>query len=62
MLSLQIRDYRNCLFHKGGTHSTQNIPVVNRVLLKMCMENVVKDILSISDDSWTYKDHLVSKL
>ncbi|GMN38665.1 hypothetical protein TIFTF001_007901 [Ficus carica] len=54
----QIRDYRNCLFHKGGTHSTQNIPVVHRVLLKMCMENVVKDILSISDDSWTYKDHL----
>lgn len=60
MFSLQIRDYRNCLFHEGGIRSSQNNPIVHRVILQMCMENVVKDIMSISDDSWTYKNLLVS--
>ncbi|EXB65576.1 hypothetical protein L484_025842 [Morus notabilis] len=54
----QIRDYRNCLFHEGGIRSSQNNPIVHRVILQMCMENVVKDIMSISDDSWTYKNLL----
>lgn len=62
MIFLQIRDYRKCLFQKGGTSSIDNSPLVLQVLLHMCMENVVKDILSISNDSWTYKDMLVSEV
>lgn len=61
MLSLQIQDYRNCLFHKEGFGSTQKSPIVHRVILQMCMENVVKDMVSMSDESWTYKDLLVSE-
>ncbi|PON87015.1 Spt20 transcription factor [Trema orientale] len=53
-----IQDYRNCLSHEGGIGSIQKSPTVNRVILRMSMENVVKDILSISDDSWTYKNIL----
>ncbi|XP_062110007.1 protein PHYTOCHROME-DEPENDENT LATE-FLOWERING-like [Humulus lupulus] len=53
----EIHDYRNCLLHKGGS-SIQKSPIVYRVILQMCMENVVKDIMSISDDSWTYNDLL----
>ncbi|XP_048318216.1 protein PHYTOCHROME-DEPENDENT LATE-FLOWERING isoform X3 [Ziziphus jujuba] len=53
-----IRDYRKCSFEKGGTSAIDNSPLVHRVPLHMCMENVVKDILSISNDSWTYKDIL----
>ncbi|KAF8390075.1 hypothetical protein HHK36_024596 [Tetracentron sinense] len=55
----EIRDYRNCMPQQGDTVSSgKNSPVVHKVCLKMCMENVVKDISSISDDSWTYKDLL----
>ncbi|PON73746.1 Spt20 transcription factor [Parasponia andersonii] len=53
-----IQDYRNCLSPEGGIGSIQKSPTVNRVILHMSMENVVKDILSISDDCWTYKDIL----
>lgn len=62
MIFLQIRDYRKCSFEKGGTSAIDNSPLVHRVPLHMCMENVVKDILSISNDSWTYKDILVGEV
>ncbi|KAJ4709841.1 Spt20 transcription factor [Melia azedarach] len=54
----EIRDYRHCSYEKAGITCVVNSPVVHKVLLQMCMENVVKDILSVSDDSWTYKDLL----
>lgn len=40
----------------------ENSPIVHKVLLRMCMEQVVKDISLISEDSWTYEDLLVNKL
>lgn len=61
MLSLQIQDYRNCL-HRRGIASVDKSPVVHKVLLKMCMENVIKDIYLMSNDSWSYEDLLVSDL
>jgi hypothetical protein len=36
--------------------------IVHKVLIRMCMENVVKDISLISDDPSTYEDLLVSRL
>ncbi|KAF4355105.1 hypothetical protein G4B88_004317 [Cannabis sativa] len=54
----EIHDYRNCLLQKEGICSIQKSPIVHRVILQMSMENVVKDIMLISDDSWTYNDLL----
>lgn len=63
MVNLHIRDYRNSLPQKGGTAaSVENSLIVHKVLIRMCMENLVKDISWISDDSSTYEDLLVSKL
>ncbi|KAA8529094.1 hypothetical protein F0562_034107 [Nyssa sinensis] len=53
-----VCDYRNILSQKGGTACKEKSPIIYKVALQMCMENVVKDILSISDDSWTYNDLL----
>ncbi|GAV65742.1 Spt20 domain-containing protein [Cephalotus follicularis] len=55
-LHCEIRDYRNCFVQRAGKTSVQHSPVVHKVRLKMCMENVVKDILSISNNSLTYED------
>ncbi|KAK0598768.1 hypothetical protein LWI29_037829 [Acer saccharum] len=49
-LVCEVRDYRNC-----GSEQ-QPSPTVNKVRLKMSLENVVKDIPLISDNSWTYGD------
>ncbi|KAK0575287.1 hypothetical protein LWI29_036703 [Acer saccharum] len=57
-LLCEIRDYRNCLFNRAGSASAVNSPIVHKVSLQMCMENVIKDITSVSNDSWTYKDLL----
>uniref|UniRef100_A0A803KQY6 Uncharacterized protein n=1 Tax=Chenopodium quinoa TaxID=63459 RepID=A0A803KQY6_CHEQI len=52
-----VRDYR-----KGMSDSTSNVPssngpaTINKVHLKMSLENVVKDIPLMADDSWTYGD------
>ncbi|XP_031248827.1 protein PHYTOCHROME-DEPENDENT LATE-FLOWERING-like [Pistacia vera] len=53
----EIQDYRNCL-HRRGIASVDKSPVVHKVLLKMCMENVIKDICLMSNDSWSYEDLL----
>lgn len=37
-------------------------PVFHKVRLQIGMENVVNDMSSICDDSWTYRDLLVSML
>ena len=60
---LQIRDYRKCAFEQGpGSTPTHGSVIVNKVCLKMSLENVVKDIPLISDNSWAYGDLMVSKL
>ncbi|KAI4357724.1 hypothetical protein L6164_001656 [Bauhinia variegata] len=55
VLLCEIRDYRSCFPH---TSPTGKSPIVHKVTLQMCMETVVKNILSMSNDSWTYKDIL----
>lgn len=61
IIYLQIQDYRNCLSQKAGADSAETSPTIHKVLLHMSMENVVKDVLSISNESWSYEDLLVSK-
>ncbi|RDX84764.1 hypothetical protein CR513_34133, partial [Mucuna pruriens] len=56
-VTLQVRDYRRCSSEKGGSLvSAESSPTVNKVCLKMSLENIVKDIPSITDKSWTYGD------
>lgn len=58
---LQVRDYRNNVSEQGSnTPPVDGNPVVNRVRLRMSLENVVKDIPLISDNTWTYGDLMVS--
>jgi hypothetical protein len=47
-----VKDYRSAT-EQGST------PAIQKVRLRMHLENVVKDINVISDDSWTYSDILV---
>lgn len=56
-LICEVRDYRRCSSEKGaGIVSVESSPTVNKVCLKMSLENIVKDIPSITDKSWTYGD------
>lgn len=56
-LICEVRDYRRCSSEKGGSVvSAESSPNVNKVCLKMSLENIVKDIPSITDKSWTYGD------
>lgn len=58
---MQIRDYRDCFAYMVNAASSANgFPTIHRVVLQMGIENVVKDISSISNNSWTYEDLLVS--
>lgn len=52
----EVRDYRKCALEQGTIAPTDAVPVVNRIRLRMSLENVVKDIPLIADDSWTYSD------
>lgn len=57
-----MQDYRKCASQPGGNGPcVANTPVVNKVCLRMSLENVVKDIPLISDNSWTYGDLMVRK-
>ncbi|XP_073271435.1 protein PHYTOCHROME-DEPENDENT LATE-FLOWERING-like [Primulina huaijiensis] len=57
-LVCEVRDYRNC--YPESEHSRmasgEGIPIINRVCLRMSLENVVKDIPAISKSGWTYGD------
>ncbi|KAL2336399.1 hypothetical protein Fmac_010845 [Flemingia macrophylla] len=56
-LICEVRDYRRCSSEKGGSVvSAESSPHVNKVSLKMSLENIVKDIPTITDKSWTYGD------
>ncbi|KAF3451997.1 hypothetical protein FNV43_RR08093 [Rhamnella rubrinervis] len=52
-LVCEVRDYRKCASERGPG---DGFPIVNKVHLRMSLENVVKDIPLISDNSWTYGD------
>ncbi|MCD7457832.1 hypothetical protein HAX54_036388, partial [Datura stramonium] len=56
-LVCEVRDYRKCFSEAGqNVPSATGCPIINRVYLKMSLENVVKDIPLISDSAWTYGD------
>ncbi|XP_024639889.1 protein PHYTOCHROME-DEPENDENT LATE-FLOWERING [Medicago truncatula] len=56
-LICEVRDYRRCSSKKrAGIVSVESSPTVNKVCLKMSLENIVKDIPSFTDKSWTYGD------
>ncbi|XP_026656752.2 protein PHYTOCHROME-DEPENDENT LATE-FLOWERING-like [Phoenix dactylifera] len=58
-LICEVRDYRSCMSKfRNSDSSGDEFPRVQKVCLRMGMENVVKDMPSISDDSWTYNDLL----
>jgi hypothetical protein len=49
-----------CEVHDYRKHTSSQVsPVINKLRLKMSLENVVKDIPSMSDNSWTYGDLMV---
>lgn len=47
---------------KFNIRSSNGSAVINKVRLKMSLENVVKDIPLMADDSWTYGDLMVRHL
>ncbi|KZV27543.1 hypothetical protein F511_04594 [Dorcoceras hygrometricum] len=57
-LVCEVRDYRNSYSDSehGKMASGDGIPIINRVFLRMSLENVVKDIPAISKSGWTYGD------
>lgn len=59
--TFQVRDYRKGSSEPGsGSSLTDRCPLVSKVCLRMSLENVVKDIPMLSDNSWTYGDLMVS--
>nr|KJB57011.1 hypothetical protein B456_009G145100 [Gossypium raimondii] len=57
MLVCEVRDYRKVAPQQGpNTPPIDGCPIINKVCLKMSLENVVKDIPLSSDNSWTYGD------
>ncbi|XP_077220193.1 protein PHYTOCHROME-DEPENDENT LATE-FLOWERING-like [Tasmannia lanceolata] len=55
----EVCDYQNCMPKSGDSIAAgTEFPYVQKVRLQMCMENIVKDMPSISDDSWSYIDLL----
>ncbi|KAB2078323.1 hypothetical protein ES319_A06G154600v1 [Gossypium barbadense] len=56
-LICEVQDYQNVASQQGSiTPSLDGSPIINKVRLKMSLENVVKDIPMSSDNSWTYDD------
>lgn len=60
IILMQVRDFRGGSPEQGpGAQSTDGLPTVSKIHLRMSLENVVKDIPLISDNSWTYGDLMV---
>ncbi|XP_022723261.1 LOW QUALITY PROTEIN: ataxin-2 homolog [Durio zibethinus] len=56
-LVCEVRDYRKVAPQQGSNiPAMDGSPITNKVRLRMSLENVVKDIPLISDNSWTYGD------
>jgi len=65
----QLRDYRGSLQSSIGESVTsfsrkgrdrECMPTVHRVVLQPTTVTILKDILSMADDSWSYEEYLVS--
>ncbi|KAL5227800.1 hypothetical protein ABZP36_016065 [Zizania latifolia] len=56
----EIRDYRKHVSNQVPASPADLGLLVNKVRLQMTFENVVRDITRISDDSWSYRDFMVS--
>ncbi|KAJ8490894.1 hypothetical protein OPV22_012615 [Ensete ventricosum] len=52
----QVRDYRDHISEQGTATTSFVVPVLRKVRLRMSLENVIKDMPFIADDSWTYSD------
>lgn len=53
----EVRDYRKGSPISGDSVSSgESFPMVQKVLLRPTMENIIKDIVSMAEDSWTYSD------
>ncbi|KAF6158376.1 hypothetical protein GIB67_022456, partial [Kingdonia uniflora] len=58
-LTCEVRDYRKCMPRFGCDVSSRGkAPTIHKLRLEMCTENVVKDISSFLDESWSYNDLL----
>lgn len=56
-----MRDYRKGSPISGDSVSSgEGCPVVQKVHLHPTMENIVKDIASMAEESWEYSDLMVS--
>ncbi|KAL1538079.1 protein PHYTOCHROME-DEPENDENT LATE-FLOWERING-like [Salvia divinorum] len=55
-LVCEVRDYRKCFAGGVNVVSGESSAAINRVSLKMSLENIVKGIPSISENGWTYGD------
>ncbi|XP_011623128.1 mediator of RNA polymerase II transcription subunit 15a isoform X2 [Amborella trichopoda] len=56
VIMCEVRDYRKCVPGPANAVTSGEGVAVHNVHLKMSTENVVKDIPSITDHSWTYSD------
>lgn len=56
---MQVRDYRDHISEQGTATTSFVMPVLRKVRLRMSLENVIKDMPFIADDSWTYSDLMV---
>ncbi|XP_051135619.1 protein PHYTOCHROME-DEPENDENT LATE-FLOWERING [Andrographis paniculata] len=52
----EVRDYRKCFSEGPNAVSGDTSPIINKVTLRMSLENIVKDIPAISESGWTYGD------
>ncbi|KAJ0096396.1 hypothetical protein Patl1_29055 [Pistacia atlantica] len=57
-LVCEVRDYRKSESEQGSTLSSPmaGFPTVKKVRLRVTLENVVKDVSLVLDDSWSYAD------
>ncbi|XP_031275450.1 protein PHYTOCHROME-DEPENDENT LATE-FLOWERING-like [Pistacia vera] len=57
-LVCEVRDYRKSESEQRSTSSSPmpGFPIVKKVRLRVTLENVVKDVSLVLDDSWSYAD------
>ncbi|CAM8906793.1 unnamed protein product [Rhodiola kirilowii] len=52
----EVQDYRKCALETGQGSCVNGLPSVHKLCLRMSLENIVKDIPTIADGSWSYRD------
>lgn len=58
-----MRDYRKHEYEQGFNSTSSpmaGFPIFKKVRLRVTLENVVKDVSLVSNDSWSYADLMVS--